>query len=262
MMKITSLTIKTTFITCCFVPALSLAVESPTQSSSVLTTIPQANQVQQQIERQLQVNQSTINQTTTDQWTEWGLTQKEWLQYEELKKGARGIWTPNLDPLTMLGVEAKNDNERNHYAELLAKKEYARVERELAFQIAYTQAFQRLYPDQLPFGVDDNSTSNINGNRIIYFTQINPKTCATCAQDLTRLLGYVGNHSVDIYILDATSDTQIRDWALKQHIDVEKVKARQITLNYDKGYWLKYGGGKIPVAFQVKGTGEWQKFIY
>lgn len=64
---------------------------------------------------------------------EWKLTEKEWQRYEMLKKEKRGLFSPNLDPLTLLGIEARTYEERRYFAELVVKQEFQRVEAELAF---------------------------------------------------------------------------------------------------------------------------------
>ncbi len=97
--------------------------------------------------QQTRIEEQTITHTQAQQW---GLTDSEWQHYQQLRQGERGIWSPGLDPLTTLGVETNSDAERQRYAELLARKEHQRVEKELAFQRAYDQAWKRLYPTLTP----------------------------------------------------------------------------------------------------------------
>lgn len=78
--------------------------------------------------------------TTQQQATVWGVTPEEWQRYLTLKQQVRGVWSPGLDPLTTLGVEADTDHERQRFAELLVRQEYQRLEKELAFQRAYDAA--------------------------------------------------------------------------------------------------------------------------
>lgn len=75
---------------------------------------------------------------------EWGLTNKEYERYQNLMQEPRGIWSPGLDPLTALGVEARSDEERRRFAELQVKAERQRVEKELAYQRAYDEAYHRV----------------------------------------------------------------------------------------------------------------------
>lgn len=63
--------------------------------------------------------------TTQQQATVWGITPEEWQRYLTLKQQARGVWSPGLDPLTTLGVEANADHERQRFAELLVRQEYS-----------------------------------------------------------------------------------------------------------------------------------------
>ena len=65
--------------------------------------------------------------------SEWGLQPQEWTRYRELMDGPLGIYSPNLDPLSALGIEARTDEERRRYAELQVQVEARRVEKLLAY---------------------------------------------------------------------------------------------------------------------------------
>ncbi|MDG2961722.1 TIGR03759 family integrating conjugative element protein [Exercitatus varius] len=234
-------------------------VLSDTRQTDTQPTVAQT--VNRQSLDNLSLNANQLNrQDIHEQAQRWGLTEIEWQRYLDIKQHERSFWSPNLDPLTTLGVEAKTEAERRHYAELLAKKEYERVEKELAFQRAYDQAFQRLYPNQLPFEVEPH-ISQATG-RIYYFTRLD--NCEKCETDISRILSYANNKTpVDIYIVGSSgNDDAIRAWATKHRIDPVKVKARQITLNHDSGYWLMNANGKMPVAFQTQGDGQWKLLAY
>ncbi|MFL4110810.1 TIGR03759 family integrating conjugative element protein, partial [Pseudomonas aeruginosa] len=72
--------------------------------------------------------------------SDWGLQPQEWARYRELMDGPLGIYSPNLDPLSALGIEARTDEERRRYAELQVQVEARRVEQLLAYQRAYDEA--------------------------------------------------------------------------------------------------------------------------
>lgn len=239
--------------------SLPLIAESRSHSN-VNNTLHQAQLFQDTTEQDSKLNTNTIQ----DRWSEWGLTQEEWSRYEKLKKGAIGIWTPNLDPLTTLGISARNSHEQNRYAELLAKIEYQRNQKILEFQFAYDRAFQRLYPNQLPFRIDEDGAFSVTAaaiGRVIYFTRTD---CGErCENNLLKLLNFLGDTPVDIYVVDSMQDdNKIRDWAVKNKLNIEKVRARKITLNHDSGYWLQYANGKMPAAFAIQGNGQWQPLVY
>src|SRR5574343_545328 len=41
---------------------------------------------------------------------DWGLRPEEWARYRQLMQGPLGIYSPNLDPLTALGIEARGQD--------------------------------------------------------------------------------------------------------------------------------------------------------
>lgn len=190
-------------------------------------------------------------QQTKKNAKEWGLTGEEWQRYEELKKGRRGVLSPGLDPLTMLGIEARSDEERRHFAELTVKQEFQRVEAELAFQREVNNAWTRVYPGVMPVQEQRGEISNV---RQALFVKAN---CAACDRKLIQLMK--SDQPLDIYLVDsAGKDEAVRNWAKTHHIPAEKVTSRQITLNHDSGMWLKYGNGLMPVVLQ-QGVQGWQR---
>lgn len=208
----------------------------------------------------LENNSLKLSQTDITHAKAWGLSNEEWSRYLTLKSQERSIWSPNLDPLSTLGIEAKTESERKKYASLLAKKEYERVEKELAFQRAYDEAFKALYPGQLPFSNDEYLSMQSPNGAIYYFTQL--ENCPACAQSDQKILQYANaGTQIHIYFVGEKSDNAIQNWARKLKISPEKVKNKDITLNYDKGFWARYAKNQIPVAFK-KGVQEWEKVSY
>ncbi|HAK3938843.1 TPA: TIGR03759 family integrating conjugative element protein [Salmonella enterica] len=195
--------------------------------------------------------QTLEQQQMTRSAQEWGLTAEEWQRYETLKKGRRGVLSPGLDPLTMLGIEARSDEERRHFAELTVKQEFQRVEAELAFQREVNSAWMRVYPGVLPV---QDLRSEVSNARQALFVKDN---CPACDRKLTQLMK--SNQPLDIYLVGSGGkDEAVRNWAKKHNIPAEKVKSRQVTLNHDNGMWLKYGNGLMPVVLQ-KGAQGWQR---
>lgn len=176
---------------------------------------------------------------------QWGLSTEEWSHYEKLKRGERGIWSPSLDPLTTLGVEAATDAERRRYADLLVEKEAQRVEKELAFQRAYDDAWKRRFPALTPVGT---ASVDITA-RLAVFVREN---CPPCDTRLKTLL--TSGYPLDIYLVDSRNDdSRLRRLALAWKIDAQRVQRRDITLNHDGGRWLQYGQGKMPAVLAKQG---------
>lgn len=173
---------------------------------------------------------------------QWKLTGQEWTRYQRLIQGPRGWWSPKLDPLVVLGIHAENDQERMRYAELQAQVEHQRITQELAFQKAFRSAFARLYPDLLPIMPQRLSRSDLldfdqesKNMRILYFPKLD---CSICKLTVTQLLALIKNNrvqGVDIYLVDATTEADVRKWAKQQEIPLLWVQSGRISLNLDQG---------------------------
>ena len=191
------------------------------------------------------------------QATNWGLTEQEWSRFEQIQAGPRGFWSPNLDPLTALGVEAETDQERQRYAELQVTLEAKRAERELAYQNAYNAAWAKLFPGLLPIQgmASPPPASSPVAPRPALFVE---DQCQRCTAEAQRLQS--SDTAFDIYLIGSQGeDERVRTWARQAGIDPARVQRRQITLNHDRGHWFSLGApGPLPATFQQV-NGQWQR---
>ena len=195
--------------------------------------------------------------------SEWGLTLEDWSRYQGLMKGPRGIYSPGLDPLTALGIEAKSAEDRRRYAELQVNAERQRVEKELAYQQAYDQAFKQLYPDEKIIQLSASPASPMTSSpralksdgRLAIFVQDNCMACVTRVQNLQAQ-----NQPFDLYFVGSQgNDEMIRRWAVLARIEPTRVLSRAITLNHDAGRWQGMGlGGELPAVVREV-DGQWQR---
>lgn len=184
----------------------------------------------------------------------WDLSTEEFQRYQQLMEGPRGMQSPDLDPLSTLGIEAETPAERRRYAEKWVKEEFARTQKELDFQREINAAWQRLYPNIWPVRMGDATTVAVNPEgRLALF--IRAKDCPACETRLPSVLADM--RPVDIYLVDSQgSDEVLRKWATEHRIPADKVHTRQITLNHDGGRWLRFGNGIMPVLLQ-QGEAGW-----
>ncbi|AHL34870.1 hypothetical protein CD58_19185 [Pseudomonas brassicacearum] len=198
-----------------------------------------------------------LERSHSEQAASWGLTEQEWTRFKQIQAGPRGYWSPNLDPLTALGVEAETDQERQRYAELQVALEAKRAERELAYQNAYTAAWAKLFPGLLPIqGMASPSPANSSVEpRQALFVEDH---CPACTAEAQRLQS--SDTAFDIYMVGSQGeDERVRRWARQADIDPAKVQRRQITLNHDRGRWFSLGAaGPLPATFQQV-NGQWQR---
>jgi hypothetical protein len=79
----------------------------------------------------------------------WGLSADEMQRALVLAKGPRAAFSvSNLSPIEVLGIHARTPAERRKYAEAFARAHHQDVERVLAWNQAFTQALQQLYPNE------------------------------------------------------------------------------------------------------------------
>lgn len=188
---------------------------------------------------------------------DWGLSTDEWSRYRELMQGPLGVYSPNLDPLTALGIEARSDDERRRFAELQVVAEARRVEKTLAYQRAYDEAWRRLHPglERVAMAGADTPVAAEGSGRLAVFVK---EDCAPCVPLVQRLQS--AQTEFDLYMVGVQGDdARIRDWAKAVKIDPARVRDGKITLNHDAGRWLSLGlQGDLPAMVRQIG-GQWQR---
>lgn len=223
-------------------------------------------------ERALELRDTPLTESQRTQRAEaWGLRVEEWERYETLMQEQRGLWSPNLDPIMVLGIHARSEEERRRYAELAVEQERARVEAELAFQRAYDDAWRRLYPNELLIDLSRLSRGQSQAAaevpaqasvvdippRLLWFTRT--EDCPACDELLPSVLDRARELSVglDIFLVDTQPDEDdaIRAWAREQGIPVERVRTRQITLNHDQGTAARLGIWQSPPVLAIATSG-------
>jgi integrating conjugative element protein (TIGR03759 family) len=178
---------------------------------------------------------------------QWGLNDTEWQRYRSLMQGIRGSISPaTLSPIEVLGIHARNNEERRRYAEQWAMMMREDAERILAFQHAYDEAQKRLFPNsvlidsraltpkELPRDIaEDLSWQPID--RVLFFTDTQ---CSTCDAVLERLVSQLEQFAgIDLYLVDvaAGEESRIREWAASKQINPAWVSEQKVTLNIDAG---------------------------
>jgi integrating conjugative element protein (TIGR03759 family) len=207
----------------------------------------------------------------------WGITEEEWLRYEALMEGDARFDFKHLDPVFVLGIYARSEDERNRLAEIYVKQELRRVEGVQKFALAYENAAKRLNgpmpfidmdlfrsrgakPALSPTTQQASPASSINSleelkqigsrsnHRLILFVST---TCPACRDYYRDLMAQnLGFHALDIYFVGKeTSDSTIRQWAKQMQIPLNAVQSGRITLNHDRGEAKVYQITEVPSLF-------------
>lgn len=189
-------------------------------------------------------------QQAQGQASDWGLSDVQWQRYLVLKQGQRGLWSPRLDPIEVLGVEAETEQDRRYYAELHAVQYMQRLEKELAFERERLAAIRRLFPDmpvidtaRLPPGSfkrdRERGAMFQTGDHLVYLlteaTMQQP--FPTHQQLLQRVLSIIGERKdlrLTLYFI-GQSDDAIQQWAQRQHLPSELSQQGRLQLQPTSG---------------------------
>lgn len=245
-----------------------ICVRPVTVAALALLLVPMSGTVAQSDRRvDSRIAESEARSSTTAALDEhlardWGLDTEEWSRYRHLMKGPLGVSSPNLDPLTALGIEARTEEERRRYADLQVRFERQRVQKLLAYQRAYDEAWKRLFPTAeriapslpKPRPSSPRQLASPVERRLAVFVS---NDCVACEERVKQL--QAAGKSFDIYVVGSEDDdASIREWAARAGVDAAKVRTGIITLNHDAGRWEWIGGrGEFPAV--VKEVDErWQ----
>lgn len=207
------------------------------------------------------VNESNTSITPTeshlsikDKAALWGLNERDYIRYTDIIQGPIQYWNPTIDPVLVLGIFAETESEKNRFAELYARQEYALVTKTQEFERLYHDAFRRMYPNaqmisselMAPYHQNtqkkkkttkyDFSTNKLLDNdRIVFFLR---RDCDTCATMIHHLHGLTRRHKklfIDFFILDANNENDARAWARENLIPTDLVQLGKVTINIDDG---------------------------
>jgi len=192
----------------------------------------------------------------------WGLTETEWHRYKQLMQGIRSSISPStISPIEVLGIHARDSEERRRYAEQWAQAMREDVGRILAFQHAYDEAGKRLYPNQQLIDISrlplqSKKTNALQADdRVLFFTRPNCPTCNVLLERLLKRIDKIGG--IDIYLtgIQPGDNQTIRDWASDHMIKPEWVRTRRVTLNHEAGALEKLTHGKSDLPYLMRRRG-------
>jgi integrating conjugative element protein (TIGR03759 family) len=222
---------------------------------------------------------------------QWGLGLDEYQRAQTLLHGFTGsVADPRITPIEVLGINARNDAERQKYAEQFARLMFAYAERALQFELAYQQAAQRHFgaapviqtapaagqrpsiaqvlarTPSLPTGLPGKLATAVappamsmaptlgSGDRLILFAATK---CASCGDALERATAWTKQGVVvDLYVVGAQTDAEVARYAQQAHVDPRLVSAGSITLNRDNGAMARVlpNEAKLPQIVRKRGV--------
>jgi len=196
---------------------------------------------------------SSLNNGSAEQLTDyekslakqWMLKDSDWVKYKQIMAGPRGIWSPDIDPITALGVSETVESERRRYAEIWIRVERRRAELELAFEVERMKAGKRINGDE-QIVKNKSWIAKWEKDRKAYKQQIvlfaDAKCTRDCEEKVAQILASVGDRSrLDVFFRTGANVEEIGEWATYMKIPPGVVKSKKITLNFDDGEFAKMG---------------------
>lgn len=232
---------------------------------ATLAFVVSAEEVQRTKPEQTPITHSSTSVTAAEQAKRWELTVEDWSRYQRLMDGPRGVWSPNLDPVTALGVHAESDAERRRYAEILVRIERERTMHELAFERIVQQVKRELYPNEPlldPTRLKDLIQARTReppyraGDRLLLFVNLACHACDRLAEHLAGEVQSLPGLQLDVFALGRVREEDIQGWAQRLKLPEALVNQGRLTLNHDDNTLNRLARNPtltVPVLIRARG---------
>lgn len=181
----------------------------------------------------------------------WGLTADEEKRYVLLMQNKSKFYYKGLrqTPIDILGINARNETERNHFAELAARQEAQKVAKNIAWNNAFYKAYNELFVnvpvvgdfDPSPYSPYAHKPVQLSQGDTLYFFIKEQDAVKTILLMLFDAIEQTPNARLHLMLLDM-NDTTIQIWANQHQIPQHLVNGGRITLNHGE---LSYQSLKI-----------------
>lgn len=171
----------------------------------------------------------------------WNLTLEEEQRYILLMQNRSSIYYKGLrqTPLDILGINARDEAERNHFAELAAAQEAQKVTKNIAWNNAFHHAYNELFAnipvvgdfDPSPYSPYAHQPVHLNPGENLYFFIKPDHTVQTIIMILIDAIENTPDTQLHVMLLDC-DDVALQLWANKNHIPEHLVTHGRLTLNH------------------------------
>ena len=174
--------------------------------------------------RETEIRRSAVVDEVEEAASTWGISRADYSRYRELMRGRRGVWSPEADPLLVLGAHARSAEERRRLAEAFVMAEHRRVEGELAFEREIQAAWARLFPGRRRVELGGSA-----GPPATRYAVLVGRSCRSCGSLVARYAAR--REPVDFHVAGASGDADLRAWVDEQAFDAGQIGIR-ITVSH------------------------------
>lgn len=212
---------------------------------------------------------------------EWSLSADEWSRYLTLMQGRARYYAERMPPPMVLAMYARDEEERNRYAEAMVQFEYDKAGRLLAVQRAYETAMQRMHPNEkiidfdllrargirLPGEADPVSAALGDtsdglqadhtpklGDQIVLFAAAGCEDA--CGKKIRTLVERYPYAPLEVYFIGVDGHL-LKRWLDAAKLDMNQLKNAGVTLSRDEGQATQYNA-EPGTTFVVRGGGLYE----
>lgn len=186
-------------------------------------------------------NTLTLTEAQLHEGVVWDLTIDEEKRYVQLMQNRSGLYYKGLrqTPIDILGINARDEAERDHFAELASRQEAQKVTKNIAWNNAFYKAYNQLFKDvpvvgdfdPSPYAPDNYKPITLNQNDTLYWFIKPEHAVKTVLLPLIEAIQSTPNTTLHLMLLGA-DDTGVQEWANIQQIPRDLVRDSHITLNH------------------------------
>lgn len=188
-----------------------------------------------------EANKPPLTEAQLHEAAVWELTVEEEQRYVQLMQNRSAIYYEGLrqTPIDILGLHARTEAEREHFAELSARQEAQKVAKNIAWNNAFHQAYNRLFQnvpvvgafDLSPYSPNHYKPITLTPNDTLYWFIRREHAVKTVLLPLIDAIQSTPNTTLHLMILGA-DDLELQQWANLQQIPRPLVTQGHITLNH------------------------------
>lgn len=223
------------------IPGFSMLKENPLRATDNRLAETGLSVNEDDIVGDQDTNKLTLNEKELHEASVWGLTLDEEKRYVQLMQNRSRLYYQGLHqtPIDVLGINARSELERDHFATLAARQEAQKVAKNIAWNNAFSKAYNELFKDIPVVGDMDVSPYSpyhykpvdLNVSDTLYLFIKPNDAVKTVLLTLCDALNTIPSTRLHIMLL-GIDDVGIQTWANTHQIPPEMVAAQQIILNH------------------------------
>lgn len=190
------------------------------------------------------LNKITLSEAQLHEAKVWNLTSEEETRYVLLMQNKSKIYYEGLrqTPIDILGLNARNEAERNHFAELAVRQEAQKVAQNIAWNNAFHKAYNALFANVPVVGDFDPSPYSpyspyahqpvqLKQGDTLYFFAKEHDAVKTILMMLVDAIEQTPDTRLHLMLLDM-DNAAIQIWANQNQIPQDLVASGRISLNH------------------------------